>query len=62
MESVSVILSSWFANIGLRINLNKTDLVLFPRKYKNTFRLPRLGGQKFPLSSKVKNLGVILGS
>ena len=45
------------------INSDKTDPILFSRKFKiETFRLLRLGGREFPLSSEVKQLSVVLES
>ena len=61
MESALEILSSWTTNCGLGSNPNKTDLILFSRRYKNeTFRLPSLGGREVLLSSEVKYLDFVL--
>ena len=44
-------------------NSNKTDLVLFSRKYKiKTFRLLRLDGIELSLFSEIEYLGVVLDS
>ena len=51
MESAPGILSSLVTNIGLDINPNKTDLILFSRKYTNFCRLPWLGGRELLLSA-----------
>ena len=51
MESVPGILSSRVAHIGLDINPNKTNLILFSRKYTNSGRLPWLGGRELLLSA-----------
>ena len=59
-ESALGTLLSWAANYGLFINPNKIDLVLFSKFI--TFRWSRLGGRDLPLSSEVKDLGVVLDS
>lgn len=52
---------SWAENNGLGVNADKTELVLFTRRYKiPKFNLPRLNGAEIQLSDKAKYLGIIL--
>ena len=51
----------WAASKGLGVNADKTELVLFTKRYKiPNFALPKLDGKEIPLSSEAKYLGVIL--
>ena len=63
MLSALGMLFSWNMNCDQRLNPNKTNLVLFSRRYQiETFRLPSLDGRKVPLSCEVKYLGIALDS
>ena len=56
-------LSSWATSKGLGVNPEKTELVLFTRRYKiEQFRLPVLGGIELKLANEAKYLGVFLDS
>jgi len=53
----------WAEQNGLGANPQKTELVLFTRKYKiPSLRLPTLGRTQIKLSKEAKYLGVIIDS
>jgi len=61
METALSILSRWTAVCGLGVNPEKTELVLFTRKYKiPNLILPKLHQMRLTLSNQAKYLGVIL--
>jgi len=54
---------SWTEQVGLSVNPQKTELVLFTRKYKiPTFEPIRLGDATLEIKTKAKYLGIILDS
>jgi len=61
METALSTLSRWTAVCGLGVNPEKTELVLFTRKYKiQNLILPKVHQTRQTLSNQAKNLGVIL--
>jgi len=61
METAQSTLSRWTAECGLRVNPEKTELVLITRKYKiPSLTLPKLHQTRLTVSNQPKNLGVIL--
>jgi len=61
METALSTLSRWTAVCELRINPEKTELVLFTRKYKvPNLTLPKLHQKRLTLRNHAKYLGVIL--
>lgn len=57
------IVQNWAISKGLAVNPNKTELVLFTRRYKiPQFNLPRLNGIELQLGTKAKYLGLTLDS
>ncbi|WP_333765265.1 reverse transcriptase domain-containing protein, partial [Streptomyces sp. IBSBF 2390] len=54
---------NWAVARGLGVNADKTELVLFTRRYKiPDFNLPKLDGKTLALKNEEKYLGVILDS
>ena len=46
--------------VGLGINPNMTDLVLFSREYKiKNFRLPKLAGRELLLPTEIKHIHIM---
>lgn len=63
IENAMSVICDWAKENGLGINPEKTELVLFTRKYKiETFRLPMIGDTQLKLSDRAKFLGIILDS
>ena len=63
METALKELTRWVEENGLGVNPNKTELVLFTRKYKvPDFKLPKMDGRTLALSKETKYLGIILDS
>jgi hypothetical protein len=63
MESALKDLSKWAGENGLGVNPNKTELILFTRKYKiPNFTPPKLEGKILVLSKETKYLGTVLDS
>ena len=63
MQDALVELSDWAKDKGLGVNPEKTELVLFTRKYKmEAFKLPILNGVELKLSKEAKYLGIYLDS
>jgi len=61
METGLSTLSRWTAVCGLGVNPEKTELVIFTRKYKiPNLILPKLHQTRLTLSNQAKYLGVIL--
>lgn len=61
MQSACRIIEEWSEEVGLSINPEKTEMVLFTKKRdKKGFRPPRLFGKPLALSREVKYLGVVL--
>ena len=53
----------WATSVGLSINPDKTDLVLFTKKYKvPRWDPPKLDSKRLTLKTHAKYLGVILDS
>jgi len=60
-QSALEMVEEWFAGSGLSVNPQKTELVVFTRKYKlGSIEGPSLKGIKLTPSASVKYLGVIL--
>ncbi|XP_037941860.1 uncharacterized protein LOC119674776 [Teleopsis dalmanni] len=54
---------NWATDAGLSVNAEKTDTILFTRKYKVTaWTPPNLNGTLLPLKTQTKYLGVIVDS
>ena len=63
MQYYLSIIATWATSCGLSVNPEKTQLVLFSRKYKiPIFRLPTLQGYTLSLAKEVKYLGLIVDS
>jgi hypothetical protein len=63
MQWALLTVETWFNEVGLSVNLDKTGLVAFTRKRKlQGFFEPRIFGVTLSLSGSVKYLGVILDS
>jgi len=61
METALSTLSRWTAGCGLGVNPEKTELVLFTRKYKVPILVPpKLHQTRLTFSNQAKYLGVIL--
>jgi len=61
METAPFTLSGWTADCGLGVNPEKTELVIFSKKYKiPSLTLPKLHQTCLALSNQAKYLGVIL--
>lgn len=61
IERNLLLVKRWACSRGLGVNAEKTELVLFTRRYKiPCFKLPKLDGKEIKLSDEAKYLGIIL--
>ncbi|XP_017465837.1 PREDICTED: uncharacterized protein LOC108358852 [Rhagoletis zephyria] len=63
MESALRVVHRWATTVNLEVNADKTDAVLFTRRYKiPAWKPPRLNGAELSIKDHTKYLGVILDS
>ena len=61
MQQAVGIVDTWCKKTGLLVNPNKTEVVVFTRRYKwRTTSTLKLGGQQLKINEQAKYLGVIL--
>ena len=61
MQCILKTVTSWYLKTGLKVDPDKTELVIFIRKHKvPPFTPPSLAGEKLEAKDSAKYLGVIL--
>ncbi|XP_076285535.1 uncharacterized protein LOC143211596 [Lasioglossum baleicum] len=60
MQTALTLTQDWCLNHNLRVNLSKTEMVLFTRKRRFNFKAPSIFGTELQISDEVRYLGVIL--
>ena len=63
LQNLLRIIDNWASTCGLSVNPDKTQLVLFTRKYKPpSLKLPKIRGNSLILVKEVKYLGLVIDS